>query len=607
MSAFIPDEKIREVLNTADIVDIVSERVVLKKAGKNFLGLCPFHVEKTPSFTVSPDKQIFYCFGCAAGGNAIHFIMRQDGLSFPEAIKLIARRCGIDLPVANMTPQQKKRMTEREQLLSINRSAALFYREQLTSSNSGQKALSYLLQRGMTLQVLDNFQLGFAPAGWDNILRYFNKKKIKAELLEKSGLIIPKKGKGGYYDRFRDRIIFPIFDISEQVVGFGGRVLDDGLPKYLNSPETPLYSKSRSLYGIHRAKQSCRHSQKVYIVEGYFDLISLHMHGIENAVATLGTALTPEHLQILKGLVGTSGKAMLVYDSDQAGIKAARRSISVFNEGFMDAGIMVLPEGHDPDSFLLEQGPDEFLSLSKQTLGIIPFLTESAIQQHGQSVEGKLRIVDELKIPLSQISDSMARSLYIQQVSERLGIDETAILKKIREATRPSNRPNPQMVRNSSVSKRRSENTDDPPENTDLHDFQAVNRLERRILSMMLQYPEMIDEIRIRNLVNQFEDARLKSIGGKLLRKSEALQVKDFDILGDFENDTEKSFIASLIIEEELWDRNGCMRLLNQYEISLKRRKKELMQQIRAAEEQNDLELLQQLLKEKQFQARQDI
>ena len=353
MANFIPEDKISEIKHSADIVDIVSDVVLLKKAGKNLVGLCPFHSEKTPSFTVSPDKQIFHCFGCGVGGNVISFLMKQEGLSFPEVARHLAKRYGVSIPEGPVSPEQKRRMSERESLFDLNRRAMDYFHETLLKSPAGEKARSYLSKRGISAKTIDAFKLGFARDGWDHLLRYFSGRRIPRALLEKSGLILARKDSSGYYDRFRNRIIFPIFNASMQVIGFGGRVLDDALPKYLNSPETAVYNKSRSLYGIHRAKEKCRTTGTVFIVEGYFDLLTLHQHGIENAVATLGTALTAEHVRLLTRY---ASRMILVYDSDEAGIRSAQRCIEtfwhehvdfrredVFSEEKADTHILVLP------------------------------------------------------------------------------------------------------------------------------------------------------------------------------------------------------------------------------------------------------------------------
>ncbi|MFH1580489.1 MAG: DNA primase [Pseudomonadota bacterium] len=582
MAVYIPEEKIDDIKNSADIVDIISETVLLKKSGKNFLGLCPFHSEKTPSFTVSPDKQIFYCFGCNAGGNVFSFLMKQEGISFPEAARMLARRYGIDIPVRTMSPEQKRRISERESVLVINRQAMDFFRHALLENTSGKKAMEYLLKRGISREIIDDFKLGYAPEGWDNLAIYFSKKKQLDGLVEKSGLIIPRKGKNGFYDRFRSRIIFPIFDISMHVIGFGGRVMDDSLPKYLNSPETPVYNKSRSLYGLHMAKGKCRESKTVFIVEGYFDLLALHQHGIQNSVATLGTSLTPEHVQILRGVIGKNGRVMLVYDSDIAGIKAAQRSIEVFDKGYVDAGIVVLPSGHDPDSYLLEFGAEPFTKLAAESKGVISFLIDCAVKKHGLSTEGKIHIISDMKVPLAAINDNVARSLYVKELSERIGIDETAVLEKVRGVS---------AGRRSDIAK--------PAADYTLRN--NGNKLERRIIAMMLQFPEVLPEVDNRGLLNLFEDNILKSIGQFILDRSGEPASELMTIIDDKDK---RSIIASLVIGDDLWDRDGCLKLIAQFESSRYRHERKFLQEIKDAEDRNDHELVLRLLKKKRTQVK---
>ena len=264
-----------------------------------------------------------------------------------------------------------------------------FYRQCLLAEDQGKAAMAYLLKRGMTKKTIDAFKLGFAPDGWDHLINHLRSRKKPLDWALLAGLIVARKKGEGYYDRFRNRIIFPIFNGQNQTVGFGGRVMDSTLPKYLNSPETPVYSKSHSLYGLHQARQECRAKQTVYVVEGYFDMLAMHQFGLENTVATLGTSLTAEHVQILKGFVGEGGQAVLVYDSDQAGIKAAQRSVSVFQKGLLAAQVLVLPKGHDPDSFLMEKGPADFLKAAEKSMGMIRFMVESAVEKHGLSIDGK--------------------------------------------------------------------------------------------------------------------------------------------------------------------------------------------------------------------------
>jgi DNA primase len=590
LTIFIPEDKILEIKNAADIVDIVSEVVHLKKSGKNFLGLCPFHTEKTPSFSVSPEKQIFHCFGCGVGGNIFSFLMKHDGLAFPEAARTLARRYGIEIPIKSLTREQKNRMGEREALLNINRQAMDFFGRALRSKSAGGQAMSYLKKRGFSAEIIDRFYLGYAPKGWDHFLNFISKKDAPLALVERSGLILPKKDKRGYYDRFRDRIIFPILDINQAVIGFGGRVLDDSLPKYLNSPETPVYNKSRSLYGLYTAKEKCRTTKTIFIVEGYLDLLSLHQHGIENSVATLGTALTEEHVRLLTRY---APRMILVYDSDEAGIRSASRCVDifwkehvdfsrgdVFREEKADTHILVLPEEHDPDSFLMENGPEKFKAAASQAPSIITFLIEQAISKHGLTTEGKIRVIAELQRPLAAINDKVARSLYIKQLAERIGIDENIVLEKVRE-------------HRSVQSKKES------PARNDLAD--KGSRLEKQIIAMMLQFPAILPDVKIYNVIDYIENDILKSIGKTILENQLSSAEQISELLTSIEDPVQQNLITTLAMIEESWDEKGCLKLINQFVTTgKKRRDSKILEQIRAAEKKNDHETLHKLLKEKQ-------
>lgn len=594
MAAHIPDEKITAIKNASDIVDIVSEIVSLRRAGRNLLGLCPFHAEKTPSFTVSPDKQIFHCFGCGAGGNAIDFLMKHGGLSFPEAVADLAKRYGIDLPTRKMSPDEKKKLTERETILTLNGDAVSFYRDCLLSEARGKQAKEYLLKRGMTRKTIDEFNLGFAPDGWDQLLRHFREQKKSARMVRRAGLIVARKKGDGHYDRFRNRIIFPIFNGQNQPVGFGGRVMDDALPKYLNSPETPVYTKSRSLYGLNRARQKCREMETVYVVEGYFDLLTMHQFGIENTVATLGTSLTAGHVQTLKGFVGEAGKAILVYDSDQAGIKAAQRSVAIFQKGLIEARILVLPKDHDPDSFLMAQGSDDFLKAAEHSMGMIPFMVESAIEQYGLSIDGRVRIVNDLKSAILAIGDPVARSLRVKHLAERIGVDETVILQKVRRTAQT-----PSKV--GWMSGRQGMNKATPAL-MPIHG--ETYRLERQMVAMMLQFPEMINDVERRRFTDHFTDPVLAEIGKGIIDQFAHGGGDIAGLVSRWEEPEKKAVVSRLSLIDEHWDRNGCMNLINQFAASIRRRDNTLLKRIEAAEKNGDENLLAALLREKQQQAR---
>ena len=591
MANFIPEDKILDIRNASDIVDVISEVVHLKKTGRNFVGLCPFHSEKTPSFTVSPEKQIFYCFGCGAGGNIFSFLMKNDGLAFPEAARSLARRYSIDIPRKHLTPEQKKRMGERESLLKINRQAMDYFRQMLHRSPTGQPAMAYLKKRGLSAEIIDRFNLGYAPKGWNNIINFFSKSGVPLAKVERSGLILPKKDSHGYYDRFRERIAFPIIDVNQAVIGFGGRVMDDSLPKYLNSPETPVYSKSRSLYGLHLAKDKSHTTDTIYIVEGYLDLLTLHQHGIENAVATLGTALTADHVRMLSRYVP---RLILVYDSDEAGIRSARRCIDifwkehvdfrrgdVFREEKADTQILVLPDGHDPDSFLREKGAESFQKAATQAPGIVSFLIEQSIAKHGLSTEGKIRVVTDLKNPLAAINANVARTLYVKKLAERIGIEENIILQEIR--TRAAQKEK---------------------KDTDKHEILGAikgSRLERQIVAMMLQFPVILPEIRKYEVIEYIENPLLKSIGTAILEHQGTSAAQITELLSGIDNPEQEQLISALAMIEESWEKDGCMKLIAQFvKNGQRRRDHQILEQIKAAEQKNDQETLAKLLKHKQ-------
>lgn len=599
MSFRIPDEKINEIKNAADIVDVVSEFVILKKAGKNFVGLCPFHSEKTASFTVSPDKQIFHCFGCQEGGNIFSFLMKKDNLSYYEAINVLAKKYGIDLP-ENSADQ--KQQSERERLLEVNKLAMEYYSNILQKSDKGKKALKYLENRGVAYEIIKRFKLGYAPAGWNNITEFLSKKKISPLMIEKSGLAIGKKNNNGFYDRFRDRIIFPIFDVNLQVIGFGGRVLDDSLPKYLNSPETIIYNKRRSLYGLETAKTTCRKNGFVYIVEGYFDCIILHQFGFENTVAVLGTSLTSEHIGMLKGYVV---KIFLIFDSDEAGVKAITRSINLFTKENLDVRIIVLPSGYDPDLFLRSYGRDKLISASSKAISIIHFLIDSAVKKHGLTVEGKISIISDLSKQLSLIDDDVAMSLYVKELSERINVDEKPILLRIREAKSQKSliEPHRQVIGGN------LRGQSDLKESSLLEQINQGFRQESKIIEMMLQFPEVMPEIRMYNVLNYFGNDELKSIGEIILKFEGQKSDLVSEVLKGIEDEKKKPIISKLAIGEEIWDIKGCRKLINQYILFNKNRKlqkEKNTREIKDAEKEENHESILRLLAEKQKKALQD-
>jgi DNA primase len=600
LAAFISEEKISEIQHAVDIVEVIAEVVTLKKTGGNLVGLCPFHSEKTPSFTVSPGKQIFYCFGCGSGGNVFSFVRKHEGLSFVEAVKSVARRCGIEISDHSLTPQQRLAIRERELLFDVNRDALGFFRNCL-NGDSGQIARNYLAKRRISETIIEQFQIGYAPSGWSQLADFLKTKGYDSRIAEKAGLLIPRKSGNGHYDRFRDRIVFPICDIQKRIVGFGGRVLCNELPKYLNSPETPIFNKGRNLYGLQLTKTKCRETESAFLVEGYFDLIALFQHGIENVVATLGTSLTPEHVRVLKGYVR---QVVLVFDSDEAGIKAAQRSIGRFMAEGLDARIMLLPKPHDPDSYVFEFGPEAFFSLADNSKQIMAFLIDEAVRRNGLSVEGKVRITEELKPILAAVEDQVARSLYIQELSERIGVDPAAILDKVRHMSSAGHAgsfpPGTDRTTATTGVSEPSVNSGSAVDDT----IPKQHRAEEKIIAMMLQFPECIPDVLSHGVIEFFENETLVRIGRKILSLFERSKVGCTDISGCLPDFEDQKLVAALALKTDQWNRKGCIKLILKYLGDCYNQKKiRLLEQIKLAEKNQDQDRLFQLLREKQMMA----
>ncbi|MFQ5605246.1 MAG: DNA primase [bacterium] len=418
MSRSIPEHKIDEVREATDVVDLVSGYVTLKKSGRNYFGLCPFHVEKTPSFSVNPEKQIFHCFGCGAGGNVYTFLMRHEGISFPESVKVLAQRAGIQI---EFDERDESEIKENEALYYVNEFAAKFYQQVLMSAE-GKPALDYLLKRGYQLPDIEKYGLGFAPAGWDKLLEVAKKETFDEELLARAGLVL-KKESGGYYDRFRERVMFPIWNLSGRIIAFGGRKLSekDDSPKYVNSPETPIYEKGKMLYGLYQNRDEIRKTDQAIFVEGYTDLMSLAASGIQNVVATLGTALTENQAQLIHRY---TKNIVLLYDSDTAGAAATLRGADVLLEGALEVFIATLPEGHDPDSFVKEHSADGVTALVQKALHLFDYKLQ---QISISTAEKRTELIRSVLISLASIKDKLQRNILLNKISEKLAIDEKVL------------------------------------------------------------------------------------------------------------------------------------------------------------------------------------
>ncbi len=425
--SFVEDDVAREVRLRTDIVALISEHVKLRKAGKNYVGLCPFHEEKTGSFTVDPDKQLFYCFGCGTGGNAFTFLMKREGLSFPEALEKLAQRAGVRLPPRRSWAAQGERRKEHGRLLDALEFAQARFREALYGSR-GKAALGYLEKRGLSREIIDKFGLGYAPDDWDFIAAGAKRSGFHQSDFEKAGLLLERQG-GGYYDRFRNRVTFPIYDSGGVLIGFGGRALGDENPKYLNSPETPVFRKGRELYALNLAKTGVRRADKVLIMEGYMDVITAFQHGIDYTVAGMGTALSREQARTLLIL---SQNVYLVYDQDEAGKRAGRRSIDVFREAGGRTRLVTLPGAKDPDEFLRAKGPAAFEERLEQALPDIMFIYDEIRRENAHlGIEGKMRIRDVMIPVLASLSSEFERSAYIEEFARDLGVPTASLDKDV--------------------------------------------------------------------------------------------------------------------------------------------------------------------------------
>ncbi len=429
MAGLIPQSFIDDLLNRSDIVEVVSSRIQLKKSGKNYTACCPFHKEKTPSFSVSPDKQFYYCFGCGAGGNALGFIMDHDSLDFPQAVEDLAKRAGMEVPREESGPGRKPRQPVDSPLYPLLAAAADYYRQSLKSHPARKAAVDYLKGRGLSGVIARDFGLGFAPPGWDNLIKHLGGDTLQHKAMVDAGLLIENSETGRSYDRFRDRVMFPIHDSRGRVIAFGGRVLGDDKPKYLNSPETPVFHKGQELYGLFEARKANRDLDDIMVVEGYMDVIALAQQGLRNAVATLGTATSDEHLKRLFRIVPS---VLFCFDGDAAGRKAAWRALEATLPNLQDgrrARFLFLPEGEDPDSLVRREGTDAFRARIQQHAQPLAdyFFQQLSEEADPRSLEGKAHLATLAAPLIEKIPGNNLRTLMRQRLAELTGLQGEAL------------------------------------------------------------------------------------------------------------------------------------------------------------------------------------
>ncbi len=427
----IPDEKIDEIRAAADLVDVAGDYVQLKRSGSRFKGLCPFHNEDTPSFSIDPDQNLYYCFGCGNGGDVFKFIQEIEGVGFLESVRILGERYGIPLPEEEGDPEAAN---ERESILHALRFAARFFYRQLTQTDRGRPALDYLRERGFKPKTIKRFGLGYAPDEWDALRTAAESEQLDPEILEKAGLLVARNDGSGYYDRYRGRVIFPIFSHIGKVLGFAGRILDESKeqPKYINSPETKVYHKKEVLYGLRQAKRSIRQTDEVLLVEGYTDVISLSQAGVENVVASSGTALTEGQIETLDRY---AKRALLLYDADEAGGRAAMRGLKrVLRQG-MGAYAVELPDGSDPDAFVQEKGGDAFEEYVDEHRQDLPAFSYQRARRAGElgTPEDRVEVQQQIIAAVAQIPDPNLRREYVTRTSEVAGVPDADLFRMLEE------------------------------------------------------------------------------------------------------------------------------------------------------------------------------
>ncbi len=425
----ISDDIINQIRDRIDIADIVGHHVSLTRAGQNLKGLCPFHQEKSPSFTVSPSRQIFHCFGCGAGGNVFSFLTRITGASFPEVVRDLGRKVGIEVQESAGFNPQAAQFGRIEQ---VNQAASSWFHKNLQDAKAGEPARNYLAERGIEPATITRFAIGVASGEWEGLIKALTHQGFTAGDLAAAGLTVAREqaGKGGtgFYDRFRARVMFPIVDLRKRVVGFGGRTLGDGTPKYLNSPDTPLFKKGQTLFAFDQAREAITRTKTVIVVEGYFDAIALHQAGIAHTVATLGTALTAEHIQAIRRF---ATNVVLLFDPDAAGVRAALRGLDLFVNSGLGVKVVTLPDGDDPDTYVRKAGAEAFARLEAAAPSLLDYALEHSVKAaEAGSLEGRIRSVDEILRILQKSEHPIEREERLRVVAERLDINQQRLIER---------------------------------------------------------------------------------------------------------------------------------------------------------------------------------
>ncbi|MEH7399509.1 DNA primase [Gottfriedia acidiceleris] len=435
----IPDELVEQVRQSVDIVDVVSEYVPLKKQGRNYFGLCPFHGESTPSFSVSPEKQIFHCFGCGAGGNAISFIMQLEGLNFQESVHQLAKKTNITLPTDTVDTVKNPQATEQGIMLEAHEFVKKYYHHLLVNTTEGKQALEYLLNRGISREEIKHFELGVALDSWDAVTKVLEKRGYPMPIMEKAGLVVRSERDGNYYDRFRNRLIFPIHNHQGKIVAFSGRIMGEGSPKYLNSPESSIFHKGKLLYQFYQAKNVIRKQNRAILMEGFADVISAFRAGVHDAVATMGTSLTEDQAKVLKTSVD---QIIICYDSDQAGINATEKAAKVLQKEGFTIKVAQMPDGLDPDEYIRQFGPEKFnTSIIEASVSLMSFKMQ--YHRKGKNLLDetvKFQYIKEMLQEIAKLSQLIEQDYYLNQLSKEFSISIEVLKKEFGQYSNQANR-----------------------------------------------------------------------------------------------------------------------------------------------------------------------
>ncbi len=575
---------LEEIRAATDIVDVINPYVKLKKKGKNWFGLCPFHNEKTPSFSVQRERGMYYCFGCGVGGNAITFLVEHDGMTFPQAVEELATRAGISIPVQRVESESRER--DRDRIREALEAAAVFYQAEL-KKDLGKEAVTYLKSRGITGATAKTFRLGFARDAWDALLNHLKGKGFSEEMLSQAGLVKPREG-GGHYDTFRNRLVFPFLDRRGRVCGFGGRTLDetDKAPKYLNGPETAVYRKGSVLYGLPQAVETMLKEDRALLVEGYFDVMSLHQAAIKGVVAASGTAFTDKQALILKRLVK---RVLLLFDSDAAGLKAAFRSYASLVKEGLDVAFLAMPHGEDPDTMIRNEGAEAFRARIRHAMGIVAFYfdsLESAVED--LDVGGRAAVTRDLLDLLRHDSDALRRNMSLQEVSARVGLDVDTLQMEMKSLSE----------REAPYEERRARGAVHPA-------VAPPARVESDLLRMLLSGGEYHQEILTSITGDDLKDSRASALFERIRKEFASEGSVSIDRLLELAEPAERGLIASLLSEGSPVPTEEEKAVVEQFLRSVdNRRLKEQRRQLKASIDQarraGDDETVERLLKEYQ-------